>query len=76
MKMFKLLNFPPDSLKLQWVSLIKVSESVFGLKQSTKDWNHIGGISFFGCLGVIVLDLDAEGDKFVANSGPETAEKT
>ena len=76
MNMFKLVNFPPDSLKLR----LGVFDQSLGvsvwLKQPTKDWNYIGGISFFGCFGMIVLDLDAEGDKFVANSGPETGEKT
>ena len=46
------------------------------LKQPTKDEITLKTLAFFGCLGVIVLVLDSEGDKFVANSGPETAEKT
>ena len=74
--MFKLQKFPPDSLKLRWGSLIKVLESVFGPNSLQKTEITLKTLAFFGCLGVIVLDLDAEGDKFVANSGPETAEKT
>ena len=46
------------------------------LKQPKKTEITLETLAFFGCLGVIVLDLDAEGDKFVANSGPETVEKT
>ena len=53
----------------QFESLPRVSESVIGLKQSTRAWKHIWGTNSFGCLGLIVMDLDAEGDKFVANSG-------
>ena len=32
--------------------------------------------SFWGCFGMIVVDLDAVGHKFAANFSPETAEKT
>ena len=41
-----------------------------GIKQPTKARKHIRGAIFFGCLGVIMvdLDLDAVVDKFVANS--------
>ena len=37
---------------------------------------HIGGTNFWGCQGVIVVDLDAVGGKFAANLWPKTAEKT
>ena len=49
---------------------------MFGSNSLQKTEITLKTLAFFGCLGVIVLDLDAEGDKFVANSGPETAEKT
>ena len=46
------------------------------LKQPTRAWKHIGSASFLGCLRVIVIDLDAVGEKFVADLWPKTAEKT
>ena len=46
------------------------------LRQSTRAKKHFRYASFFGCLRVIVVDLGAVEDKFVANSGPKTAEKT
>ena len=52
------------------------SESVVVLKQANRAWKYIGGNIFWGRLGVIVVGLDAEGGKFVANSWPKTAEKT
>ena len=47
-----------------------------GLKQPTMDWKHISGASFWGCLGVFVVNLDAVGHKFAASFWPKTAEKT
>ena len=40
--------------------LLRVSEA------EVRAENHIGDASFYGCLGVILVDLDALEDKFLA----------
>ena len=58
------------------LSLCSESQSQKYASKPTKARKHIRGAIFFGCLWVIVVDLDAVGDKFAANSAPKTAEKT
>ena len=41
--------------------------SIVKLNQPTTVRKHIRGASFQGCLGVILVDLDAVGHKFAAN---------
>ena len=74
--MFILLILPLTSQNTQWGSLLRGGDAVVGLKQPTSARKHIEGASVYGCLGVIVVDLDVLEDKFAANSGPKTAEKT
>ena len=64
------------SQSTQWRSLLRWGDAVVCLRQSTRAKKHFRYASFFGCLRVIVVDLGAPEDKFVANSGPKTAEKT
>ena len=64
------------SQSTQWRSLLRWGDAVVCLRQSTRAKKHFRYASFFGCLRVIVVDLGAVEDKFVANSGPKTAEKT
>ena len=64
------------SQSTQWGSLLRRGDAVVGLRQSTRARKHFRYVSFFGCLRVIVVDLGAPEDKFVANSGPRTAVKT
>ena len=42
----------------------------------TRAWKHIRAASLYGCLRVVVVNLDALEDKFAANSLPETDEET
>ena len=69
-------DFGPHQPKHSGGSLLRGGDAVVSLRQSTRARKHIRDASFFGCLRVIVVDLDALEDKFVANSGPKTAEKT
>ena len=56
-------------------SLLKVSGSVVGFKQSTRAWKHTGGANFSGYQRVILAVLEAQERKFVANSRLKKAEK-
>ena len=56
--------------------MLRGGDAVVSLRQSTRVKKHFRYANFLGCLRVIVVDLGAPEDKFVANSGPKTAEKT
>ena len=73
---FILLILVLTSRSTQWGSLLRWGKAVVGLRQSIRAKKHFRYASFFGCLRVIVVDLGALEDKFVANSVPKTAEKT
>ena len=61
------MNFHKKMVFLK-CSLLKVSDSVFGLKQPTRACKHTGGEIFSGCHRLIVADLEAQEGKFVVNS--------
>ena len=50
--------------------------SVDSLKLPIRAWKHIRDASFWGCLRVFVVNLDAVGHKFAASFWPKTVEKT
>ena len=75
-KYVNIADFPPWKLKHTVGVFAESLRSMVCLSQPTTVWNHIRGACFQGCLGVILVELDAVGHKFAANFWPETVEKT
>ena len=69
--MLILLIFSPWELKHMVGAFAENLRSMVCLSQPTRVWKHTRGASFQGCLGVILVDLDAVGHKFAANFWPK-----
>ena len=61
--------------KILECSLLKVSDSVFGLKQPTRACKHFEANFFYGCPWVIVMDQDGLEGQFDTNYHPKTHQK-
>ena len=75
-QMFILLIIPLMKLKHMVGVFVQSLRSVDSLKLPIRAWKHIRDASFWGCLRVFVVNLDAVGHKFAASFWPKTAEKT
>ena len=75
-KYVNITDFSPWELKHMVGAFAENLRSMVCLSQPTRVWKHTRGASFQGCLGVILVDLDAVGHKFAANFWPKTVEKT
>ena len=66
-KYVNITDFSPRELKHMVGAFAENLRSMGCLSQPTRVWKHTRGASFQGCLGVILVDLDAVGHKFAAN---------
>ena len=73
-KNIHIANYSSCELKHMVGVFVQSLGSVVGLKLPIRAWKHIRDASFWGCLGVIVVSLDAIGHKFAASFWPKTAE--
>ena len=76
LQMFILLIIPLMKLKHMVGVFVQSLRSVDSLKLPIRAWKHIRDASFWGCLRVFVVNLDAVGHKFAASFWPKTVEKT